>query len=348
MAKKLRMEWAKGNKRAIQQATKNFNAQLTRLKKAEKAFHDELEKMGKVAWDNLPLDDQSFPDEITDKWDDSHIGSRIAEYDKRIEKAVNDFLHGEKRATGAMMRKKMMGNRKNPPPRKRYDAPISEGQMFKEELRSLSKTVRELSSRAVTEGKDERQIVMEYLESLKQTPAVQSMRRGLFSRENPLSLSSVPVGAIVAPILIGAAAISKDPKGLHIASKEEVLKWWSQGLSLGLIRWDGKILQWPDAKRWANWWLHGFTLGVLKVEKPIGIEPGQSIVDLFARCWSLGIASYGDKPTSILTENPKYEQCNSCGHEFPEHQMKVYQDEVSGNEIPYCAKCYKRAFEKKR
>jgi hypothetical protein len=155
-------------------------------------------------------------------------------------------------------------------------------------------------------------------------------------KKNPISLSGVPVGAIIVPVLIGAAAISKDPRGLHIASKEEVLKWWSQGLSLGLIRWDGEILQWPDVKRWSNWWLHGFTLGILKVEKPIGIEPGNSIVDMFARGWSLGIAAYGDKPTSILTENPP--RCAGCKEQLTPEEVRNFC--VTDDSGTYHAWCY--------
>lgn len=100
-------------------------------------------------------------------------------------------------------------------------------------------------------------------------------------------------------------AEKKNPGGIRIATQEEFLRWWTQGLTLGLIRYDGVVLDGPDVKRFADWWLHGYTYGIVKTEKPIGLEKGGSIIDYLARSFTLGIVGFGDDPSQVVAKtNP--------------------------------------------
>jgi hypothetical protein len=99
MPAKLRDRWSKGDTKAIHQAVKNYNKQLAVVRGAVVRLDKELEKLGNAAWDNLPLDDDSFPDEVMVGWGDLDIAGKLEKYDKRIEKQVTQYLGGSKRAT---------------------------------------------------------------------------------------------------------------------------------------------------------------------------------------------------------------------------------------------------------
>jgi len=98
----------------------------------------------------------------------------------------------------------------------------------------------------------------------------------------------------------------QDKGGLKIGltKGDDFLAWWSQGLTLGLVRWDGTILQGPDVKRFADWWVHGFTLGFLTVQKPNVIEMGDNILEHIARAFTLSLVTVGGEPTTLQMEVP--------------------------------------------
>jgi hypothetical protein len=91
--------------------------------------------------------------------------------------------------------------------------------------------------------------------------------------------------------------MKENPIGL--ASPEDFIAWWSQGLSLGLIKADGKVVQGPSWGRFADWWTHGMTLGIIAVEPELAIEDVDNILDYIVRSFTLGLVSTGGKP-SIL------------------------------------------------
>jgi len=92
---------------------------------------------------------------------------------------------------------------------------------------------------------------------------------------------------------------------IGITEPEDFFRWWSQGLSLGLIRHDGKVLEGPDTKRFLNWWVQGFTLGIVKVKDPMEISNLDEILDRLARTFTLGIAAWKRDKTSTLKDNPR-------------------------------------------
>jgi hypothetical protein len=100
------------------------------------------------------------------------------------------------------------------------------------------------------------------------------------------------------PIWSGDSCIIANPEpakgGIPVKLTEgrNFLQWWSQGLTLGLIRWDGKVLEKPSAKRFVNWWTNGLTLGIVNVD-PLQINKGANIIDYIARMLTLGLVSTG-------------------------------------------------------
>jgi len=96
---------------------------------------------------------------------------------------------------------------------------------------------------------------------------------------------------------------SNPESGVGLTTKEDFLKWWSQGLSLGLIKTDGNVWQGPDSQRFLDWWAHGFTLGILKSKKPY-VEKGGNILNYIARAFTLSILDVkGGKPTVMTNPN---------------------------------------------
>jgi len=95
---------------------------------------------------------------------------------------------------------------------------------------------------------------------------------------------------------------SNPGSGVGLTTKEDFLKWWSQGLSLGLIKTDGKVWQGPDSQRFLDWWAHGFTLGIVKSKKP-HIEQGESIMNYIARALTLSLLDLKGRKPTVLT-NP--------------------------------------------
>jgi hypothetical protein len=92
---------------------------------------------------------------------------------------------------------------------------------------------------------------------------------------------------------------------LGLTSREDFLEWWTQGLTLGLIRYDGKILERPDVKRFGDWWVHGFTLGIITVQQPNIVEKGNNILDHIARMLSLSLVTTGGTPTTLAKKHEK-------------------------------------------
>lgn len=89
----------------------------------------------------------------------------------------------------------------------------------------------------------------------------------------------------------------KNPIG--ITSGEDFLKWWSQGLSLGLIRVDGTVVDWPDWGRWTDWWSHGLLLGIVSTTPNMHLESGENIIDYLVRSFTLGLITTGGKPSVL-------------------------------------------------
>jgi hypothetical protein len=122
----------------------------------------------------------------------------------------------------------------------------------------------------------------------------------------------------------------KNPEGLRGTKSEEFMRWFTQGITLGLVRYDGTVLEWPDAKRFVDWWLHAYTLGIVKTEKPIGIEKGASILDYIARRFTIGLVGYGGEPTQVVTRtNPKRKKFNK-DIERQLKEIKVTSKELKG------------------
>jgi hypothetical protein len=86
--------------------------------------------------------------------------------------------------------------------------------------------------------------------------------------------------------------LSKRNPQVGLTNIPDLLKWWSQGLSLGLIRFDGKVLEGPDAKRFLNWWSNGLTLGIVNLNPP-QINKGENILDHIVRIPTAGLISTG-------------------------------------------------------
>jgi len=90
---------------------------------------------------------------------------------------------------------------------------------------------------------------------------------------------------------------------VDLSKKEEFLSWWSQGLSLGLIKYDGEVLEGPESSRFANWWAHGLSLGIVKVDdKDVKVEKGRNITDHLARIFTLGIVSDSEGTATTVDE----------------------------------------------
>jgi hypothetical protein len=89
---------------------------------------------------------------------------------------------------------------------------------------------------------------------------------------------------------------------IGITSAEDFLKWWSQGVSLGLIRVDGNVVDGPDLGRWTDWWSHGLLLGIVSTKPDLHLESGENIIDYIVRSLTLGFISTGGKPTILQKE----------------------------------------------
>ena len=96
---------------------------------------------------------------------------------------------------------------------------------------------------------------------------------------------------------------------ISLTNLQDLLKWWSQGLTLGLVRWDGKLLEGPSAKRFINWWTNGLSLGIINVNPP-AINKGENILDHIARMLTLGVISTGK--AGVL--NPKWTKKELIDH----------------------------------
>jgi len=92
----------------------------------------------------------------------------------------------------------------------------------------------------------------------------------------------------------------ENPIGL--ASMEDFLRWWSQGLSLGLIKWDGTVLKGPGFERFGDWFAHGITWGIVSIRPGLKIESGENIIDYIARSFTLGLVTTGGSPTVLQKE----------------------------------------------
>jgi hypothetical protein len=86
---------------------------------------------------------------------------------------------------------------------------------------------------------------------------------------------------------------------IGVTSGEDFLKWWSQGLSLGLIRLDGTVVDWPDWGRWTDWWSHGLLLGIVSTTPNLHLESGENIIDYLVRRFTLGFITTGGKPSVL-------------------------------------------------
>ena len=126
---------------------------------------------------------------------------------------------------------------------------------------------------------------------------------------------------------------TKDDFPIGVTGIDDFLKWWSYGLTLGLIRWDGKVVEPITAKKFINWWTSGFTLGFLKVEDPLTIDTLDNVGDFLARALSLGLLTWKKGRTSRLTVNPDQLKSieNLIGSAYGDLQDDIGFEEVLSN-----------------
>ena len=89
---------------------------------------------------------------------------------------------------------------------------------------------------------------------------------------------------------------------IELTKMDDFIKWWSQGLSLGLIKYDGTTVKGPNWNRFSDWWLHGMSLGIISNQPGLKIETGENIIDYIARNYTLGLITTGGKP-SVLQDH---------------------------------------------